>query len=79
MPSSQMTAPTVTAAQAVQVSVVPEYETSPQTPCNSIRTVVSLEASKAPERSASLRLMLVLDRSGSMSGDRIELVKATTK
>lgn len=64
--------------KALDVSLLTEFASNSQEPCN-IRTCVSLQAMQAPKRDADLRLMLVLDTSGSMSGDRIELVQATTK
>lgn len=65
--------------EAIQVSLVPEHSSVPQSCTTATRAVVSLKAKDAQDRSASLRLMLVLDTSASMAGDRMALVKATTK
>eukprot|EP00955_Chlamydomonas_euryale_P061142 357924-Chlamydomonas_euryale.AAC.2 len=77
----QATAPSTSAATpasaTLTVTVTPEYSTADVGP-GRVRFVVSLKAVAETHSRANVALSSVLDVSGSMSGQRLDLVKETS-
>ncbi|KXZ48129.1 hypothetical protein GPECTOR_30g225 [Gonium pectorale] len=69
--------PAAQRADALTLSLVPEYDQYGVASGETLRAVVSIKAAPEASRRAHVALTCVLDRSGSMSGERIELVRDT--
>ncbi|KAG2451414.1 hypothetical protein HYH02_004013 [Chlamydomonas schloesseri] len=63
--------------EPLTLRLVPEYEQYGLGAGEAVRAVVSLKAAADVKQRAHVALTCVLDRSGSMSGERIELVRET--
>jgi len=77
--TSTPSAGTPSSSPALSVRVIPEFSQYGSAALPEVRLTVSVKAVKEVVKQAAVGLTCVLDRSGSMSGPRIALVKATSQ